>query len=295
VNARKDGKALQRLIRAIEGALAAGNETIKIETGKRFPDKSTGKPREHDVVLTLTNKHHETIIVLECRDRSRPVGVDAVEAFHTKCLDTGIHSGIIVSASRFCRTAVKKASRYNIRCLTLDEAEGFDWCGTAGMKTYERLLTHAEFYIIFPEGPDIDRDTIQTEDGAPLNPEMIKGWGRNALDQYHPTPWEEPGEHRARLRELNPPVYGIRGGERVRAKELRVGLIYTVTVGFAPFSFRTYVDVGRSKQVTQAAVCEVAVTKDNFAEIVLSTNEHGEINITLVGRDVQPNAHRSDQ
>ena len=64
---------------------------------------------------------------------------------------------------------------------------------------------------------------------------------------------EEPGEHRAHLRELNPQLYGVQDGKRVRANELQVGITYAVTVGFTPFSFRSYMDVGKSKQVTQAA------------------------------------------
>jgi hypothetical protein len=37
VKVKKDGKALQRLIRSIESALAAGNTTVKVEMEKRFP------------------------------------------------------------------------------------------------------------------------------------------------------------------------------------------------------------------------------------------------------------------
>jgi hypothetical protein len=112
-----DGKDLQRLIRIIESARAAGTN-IKIDSPKFFTDKVTGKQREHDVVLTITHDHHELVVALECRDRSRPVGVDAVEAFHTKCNDTGIHSGVIVSSKGFYETARTKAQHYGIRCLT---------------------------------------------------------------------------------------------------------------------------------------------------------------------------------
>jgi hypothetical protein len=47
-----DGKDLQRLIRIIESARAAGRD-IKIESPKFFRDKVTGQQREHDVVLTI--------------------------------------------------------------------------------------------------------------------------------------------------------------------------------------------------------------------------------------------------
>jgi hypothetical protein len=282
VKVKKDGKALQRLIRSIESALAAGNTTVKVEMEKRFPDKVTGKPREHDVVLTITHKHHETVIALECRDRSRPVGVDAVEAFHAKCQDTGIHSGIIVSGHGFYKTAVEKAAHYNIGCMSLDEAECFDWCDAAGMELHARHVQHAHLNIIFPVDPDIDRDTIQTADGTLVDGQMISGWGVNALSQYQPIPMEEPGEHRVLFREVNPNVYGIQDGERVQATEVQIRITYTVTVGFSPFSLRTYMDVRKSKQVTQAAVCALTISSDEVADMVLSTNEKGEINAVLV-------------
>jgi predicted helicase len=180
VKAKNDGKALQRLIRAIESALAAGNETVKVEMSKRLPDKVTGKLREHDVVLTITNNHHETIIALECRDRSRRVGVDAVEAFHNKCQDTGISSGIIVSASGFWKSAVEKATHYNIGCLSLTEAEGFDWCIATGLTNFSRKLIHTHLGVIFPGPSAVEKDNVRTADGTPLNHQIVTRWAANA-------------------------------------------------------------------------------------------------------------------
>jgi hypothetical protein len=64
---KKDGRDLQRLIRAIEGALSGGNKSVKVEMPKRLPDKVTGEMREHDIVLTITTGHHKTFVALECR------------------------------------------------------------------------------------------------------------------------------------------------------------------------------------------------------------------------------------
>ena len=123
---KNDGRDLQRLIRVIEEARAAGTN-IAIQSPQFFKDKVTGKRREHDVVLTIKHDHHELIVAIECRDRSRPVGVGEVEVFHNKCSDTGVNSGIIVSSKGFRRTAREKAAHYGIRCLTLDEVEAFSW------------------------------------------------------------------------------------------------------------------------------------------------------------------------
>jgi hypothetical protein len=99
---------------------------------------------------------------------------------------------------------------------------------------------------------------------------------------------EEPGEHHIRMRERNPNIYGIQDdGKRVQAIEAQFIMTYTVTVAMTPFSFRTYMDVGKSKQVTQAASV-VAINPDQVADVVMSTNEVGEITIALVGHGIRP-------
>ena len=87
---KNDGQNLQRLIRAIESVRNPGVQ-VKIKSPKRIKDKITGRLRgRHDIVLTYTLAHHELVLALECRDRSRPVEVDAVEAFRSKCESTDI-------------------------------------------------------------------------------------------------------------------------------------------------------------------------------------------------------------
>jgi Restriction endonuclease len=284
VKAKNDGSDLQRLIRSIETALAVGNQSITVEMGKRFRDKVTGKSREHDVVLTVTNKHHQHIIALECRDRSRPVGVPDVEAFYNKCQDTGIHAPIMVSGKGFYQSALKKAAFYSIGCMSLDEAESFSWCLAAGAHNYRRFIHHTELQIIFLEGIEIDQKSLQIEDGTLITGDMIKGWGVNALNAHIPAlTAEQEGENHVTVTEPHPKLFGICNGTRVQAVEAKFVIHYNTFVDFVPFRFRTYVDKGKGKEITQAAVCEVKIGDNQVAEMVLSTNEKGEINVvTLV-------------
>jgi hypothetical protein len=99
---------------------------------------------------------------------------------------------------------------------------------------------------------------------------MITEWGKNALSTYRQTPIEEaPGEHRVVLCDPNPKLYGIHDGKRVQAREAQFTLHYTLSIEFSPISFRRYMDVGKSKQVTQAAVCTLVISKDEVADMVL--------------------------
>lgn len=92
---------------------------VTIHSPHRLRDKDTGKLREHDVVIVRKSHHGETLTAVECKDRGRPVGVDFVEQFSKKNEKTGIHHGIIVSATGFAETAKTKAKALNITCMTL--------------------------------------------------------------------------------------------------------------------------------------------------------------------------------
>lgn len=112
----KSGKSLEKLILGLEKTLADSN-TVLIESPKKIRDKVTGRLREHDVVLTFKDLHHEVTVAIECRDRPRPITVNQVEGFHTKLQHTGINQGIIVSPKGFYKTARTPASTSLRRAL----------------------------------------------------------------------------------------------------------------------------------------------------------------------------------
>src|ERR1700730_6033228 len=94
----KPGDNLQRLVTAIERATHAASN-VRVESPKRLRDKDTGRLREHDVVLTFVLEHHSVLLAIECRDRSRKIGVPEVEAFSNKCARPGVHRGVMVSTT----------------------------------------------------------------------------------------------------------------------------------------------------------------------------------------------------
>ena len=142
---KKNGKALEQLIKILETDLADSCATV--ESSKRLRDAVTGKFREHDILITLRNGHHHVLIALECRDRSRRVGVPDVEAFLKKCEHTLVNQGIIVSAAGFAQTALKKAAACGLRCLTLDTAPTFSWLPDAFVRSVHQKLWALELKI----------------------------------------------------------------------------------------------------------------------------------------------------
>ncbi|HYJ90964.1 MAG TPA: restriction endonuclease [Pyrinomonadaceae bacterium] len=116
----KQGRGLERLVAHLERILV-NDPSVKIHSPKKFPDLVTGRLREHDVVLEIATGHHINFVALECRERSRPVGVNQVEAFSKKCEHTGISKGILVSQKGFYKSALLKASALKIGCFTLEQ------------------------------------------------------------------------------------------------------------------------------------------------------------------------------
>jgi hypothetical protein len=275
----KDGKDLQRLIRIIESARAAGKE-IAIESPKFFPDRITGRPREHDVVLTIKHAHHEIVVALECRDRSRKVGISEVEAFQTKCRDTGIHSGIIVSSKGFYSTAIVKAQAYGIRCLTLDQVEGFDWFLPDHMQIFSKHITNVHIQIDFERLYALEMKDLFDRDGHPMTTEAINQLARNALTEHHNLLPKEIGAHTV-VFNVRPDLYAIVDGE----KQTTVKIVLTVTFEnrqtVAPFQFRTYLDQDTGRSITQAAVASMQI-EGRTVDFIASTEDDGAISFAFV-------------
>ncbi len=279
---RNNGHDLQRLVAAIEQAKAVGRGDMKIESPAYLKDKITGRLREHDVLLTYSPNHHGMIVALECRDRSRPIGVEQVEAFHTKCENTGVHQGIFVSSKGFTKTAVTKASFYGIRCLSLDATDGFDWCATPGILFAARTLTDVKLAIGFPEGVDVTSGRLVDTKGKLVSEEKQRAWVANVLTFNSDKIPPQAAGHQMRLKVENPPFYVQVGNERVRSHTAYLTIDFRDGQKFSPFSFRRYGDAATSTGITEVAVATIPIGKGVMANVVLSTNPDGTISASLV-------------
>jgi hypothetical protein len=122
----QSGTSLERLISVLEGLLAGKGAKIEVRS-RRLRSRANKQPREHDVLITWDHGHHQIITAIECRDRTRKVGVADVEAFSKKCELTKVHQGVIASASGFYDSARKVAEDLNIGCMELTDGYKFDW------------------------------------------------------------------------------------------------------------------------------------------------------------------------
>ncbi|MET8991935.1 restriction endonuclease [Nonomuraea wenchangensis] len=91
---------------------------VTVTESASLPDRTSGKMREVDVLLTAHVAGHRVQIGVECRDRGRKADVPWVEEMRAKHADLPTDRLVLVSASGFTRTALIKAQHYNIETVT---------------------------------------------------------------------------------------------------------------------------------------------------------------------------------
>lgn len=260
----KPGENLQRLVRALEQAINAASN-ITIESPKRLPDKDTGRLREHDVVLTFAFSHHNLILALECRDRSRRVGVPDVEAFRNKCDRTGVHRAIIVSATGFTKTALTKAATMEIGCLGLEEVPQFNWCRAPAIEYCERDLLPGPSWQIDTELPFGGVPHIYDSTGAKLDETGFTNIAQACLSQ-HPPGLAKRQDDEARTRPVlctfvNESASAFHlineNGQRVPLTCMVINILYKSRYSLIPFSFHDYIDYAKGHSLSSAAVAKI--------------------------------------
>jgi len=234
----KAGRDLETLVALIERSIH-GTNGVSVHSPLHLPDIDTGDMREHDVVIEFQHGHHRLTIALECRDRTSKVGSPAVEAFWAKCLKTGIHSGIIVSASGFSKPALEKARRFNIQCLSLAEAEGYDWCECGGIWFVQPEILEGQLDCVAVE-PIAAPYKIFTDEG---NEFTARHAGRIASTELSKViPEGTIGGPHKHLITYGPQSGYVIGsdGKRQTIQAMHLWLIYQVNYRFLPFRYLRY-------------------------------------------------------
>ena len=258
----KRGEPLERLVATLEKALVDDKST-SIESPKRLRDRTTGQLREHDVILTIRREHHEFKVAIECRDRSRPVTVNQVEAFEAKCRDTGINQGIIVSTSGFHDTARSKADHLKIRCLDIEEAVQFDWLPTPVLNFLHRSLLSAT-WTFFPEDESViepDKFEVLDENGDSVDAPLLNHWGAKMLNDALPA-GAQPIEKAEISVQFGAKGWTMRSTESGAVTPVRKGvakLLYSIELHSTPFKLFQYQERNAAHQIADAATAEVSM------------------------------------
>lgn len=258
----KPGRSLEKLVAYLERHLAASG-TVLVESPKWLPDKTTGKLREHDVVLTVTSGHHTILMAVECRDRSRPVGVPQIEGFAKKCSETLVDKGVIVSPCGFTLTALLKSKALGIKCLSLDQVDALPWMfSDFKFKQFHTSYKHFDFTVIpeedFPNKPKAF-DLIN-ERGESLSVDDLRNSLFNAIKGREKDPLNtETGEKAERFIFIVPNVTIIDKDTGISRKVKHINTVVSseTKVIEVPFVLQEYKDATSETAISQLAVAKV--------------------------------------
>jgi hypothetical protein len=256
---KKPGRSLEDLVSSIERALAH-SEKVTVESPAFLVDQITGNRREHDVLITVSSSHHVARIAIECRDRSRRITVIDIEGFWSKCQDTGVDQGIVVSPKGFSKSAIEKAKHRGIRCLELTEAQSFNWLLATGLRSRTRRVLHTN-WTFFPDVnlvPPPTSFTILTSDGEPVHASNLVSAAYAEFQKIPDTEFDM-GHGEKRI-VFTSPGLRLRNDESGSTHDVAQALAvvqYEVVEVFIPFKLHCYASSPTGEQITDAAVADV--------------------------------------
>ena len=193
----------------------------------------------------------------------------------------------MVSSKGFTRTAITKATAYNIRCLSLDKVAGFDWCEPTSITLLRRNITHAALQIQFEQGAHRDNPVLYDETNQVFDKARSIPMAQAALKASPNLPFDV-GTHHVRFHQKNPAVYLMEGQHRVQALSCTLLVSFTVTTEEVPMSFQAYSHADTNMPITQAAVATVDMGDGHHVDFVLSTDAEGGIALGYVPNSTKP-------
>jgi hypothetical protein len=253
----RQGQWFHKVVEDIERALAANSGAVT-ESPKRLPDQTTGRLREHDIVITLTHSHHQLVVALECRDRARPIGADQVEQFWAKCQHTGVNRGVIVSPNGFYKSAIAKANKLGIGCLTLDQVHSFPWFLPTGLRSRHTHIEHTHL-VVDEDCPLWDGPfSIIDENGVEVGLSAVNSRA-SVFASTLPLGEEPASEHSLSYRVPIGDLYLQQQstGRHFAVRHANCTVRITIAAEETPFELMNYVDKGSGKPICQIAMARV--------------------------------------
>ena len=282
----KPGKELERLVDTLELAII-GNERARIVAPYKVADRTTGRIREHDVAVIVALEHHEFVTAIECRDRSRPVGVPQVEGFYQKCQDTGINRGVIVSPKGFCSTAVAKALHLGISCLRLDEAKQFDWINLGAISCLKVQYLEKNCLLV----PEMNFDSkpssfrLLDESGNTVDAANLDYLVRKEANGIIGNSAIQAGEHSLKffLKVSGATIEALDSSERRQLKHVDVQVKLKITVNKVPIRLLSYRQEGEENAIREAGVAPLNLSPVN-GDLVFLKNLDGSTEVKFVSK-----------
>lgn len=198
-------KRFERLVHDLHTQFAPRDAVVT------FDDKVLGCEsrieRQLDVTIRAMIAQYRILIVVECKDETRPVDVGSMGEFASLLRDVKANKGVLISTSGFTGAAIAMAQAQGIGTRTYVDTEGVDWRSEVTIPVLLERIKLASWHVRFSGVPgfqwgaptNVAFPLIETfaEDGTPLGP-IVTLLGRI---WNHDAGLHEPGEHTVLLAE----------------------------------------------------------------------------------------------
>jgi Restriction endonuclease len=280
------GKDFESLVETLERAII-GSQCARVVAPYKATDRTTGRIREHDVAVIVSLEHHEFVTAIECRDRSRPVGVPQVEGFHQKCQDTGINRGVIVSPKGFCSTALTKAKHLGIACLRLDEAKQFNWINLGAIACLKIFFLEKNCLLIPETNFDSKPSRFRLLDGSGniMDSPTLDYLVRQEANRIISNGTIQAGEHNLKfnLKVAGATIEALDSSERRQLKHVDVQVRLRIEVNRAPIKLMCYGKEGEEIAIREAAVASLNLSPVS-GDLVFLKNPDGSTEVKFVSK-----------
>lgn len=281
-----DGREFEELVASLSNCL---HERAVITANDKLIDKDTGKKRQIDISIRMTDGPTSFLGIVEARDRSRKVGVPYLEEVRSKRDSVGAHKAFIVSNKGFTATALDKACAYDIELFSLSQALRHDWSYTFSrfkgftvssfgselsisfLDEQLRLVTPHQSVLDALKSDGVRADVIRNADGSSRMTvqQLLEGMYREPeIVSMVDSDWQKKHPLRVRfdIREEDELFLLDSNEENIRIKKyLAVGLIWREVRNYEP-QVKQY-----TNEVTGEVIAEVVGSDDpnfNFEFIV---------------------------
>jgi hypothetical protein len=144
-------KKFEELVARIQTELAGD---AVVTPNDRIIGKGSCKPRQVDVSIRKKVGQFEVLIVLDCKDRERPLDVKDVEQFMGIAQDICAHKAGMVAAKGFSDTAKKRAQDAGIELYRVVDTGDHDWKSIVELPAVIEFTGVTKFSLSFLAGGD---------------------------------------------------------------------------------------------------------------------------------------------
>ena len=185
----------------------------------------------------------------------------------------------MVSSSGFRRTAIEKASFYNISCLRVEEIEGFEWLGTKYVTLVENKILGIYFKIIpeVRETEDVNKLLIRNTSGAILTNEVLKSNVLKFINEQDFTDMEFDKPYRVEVPvdTTNICIEDTSTGKMLKPNEDARFIVKFVKVSKrVPLSLISYNDTVENAVLTKVAIAPFTINEKTM-HLGIKENEDG--------------------